>query len=152
MSVLKYQVATCSYTAYRPKMGLPIRASLGGPRWWKGGIPKHQVMLEIAPGRSYFNEESDQVFERMFRAQLDGFGVEYLIGRFNLIGETVGLQYGSVLVPMCFEKLTSWDDKKCHRAMFRHWWLEQTGEILNELGLPPDTPPPVVEDMLPLDL
>lgn len=110
-------------------------------------------MLEIAPHRSYFNERSDEVFEMKFRAQLDKFGIEHLIQRFNWIGETAGVEIGGVLVPCCFEKLTSWEDNRCHRAMFRHWWLEQTGERLTELGIPSDTPP---EDdpqgTLPLDL
>lgn len=138
MTILRYQIATCSYSAYKPEMGLPIRASLGGPRWWKGGI--EHVMLEIAPGRAYFREPSWSIFEAKFREQLDRFGIEHLIQRFNGIGESAGLKPGAVLVPMCFEKLASWDDKKCHRAMFRHWWLEQTGDMLPELTLKDTTP------------
>ena len=140
MTVLQYRLATCSYSQFKPEMGLPVRASLGGPRWWKKPIPREQTVFEIAPGRQYFKEPDDEVFHAKFRAQLDRIGVEHLIDRFNDVGFSAGCAIGDTLVAMCFEKLMTWDDLRCHRSMFRIWWLEQTGEQIPELGLPPDTP------------
>lgn len=135
MTVLKYRIATCSYSQYRPEMGLAVRASLGGPKWWDPPIPRAQTFLEIAPGRSYFRAGWAE-FEEKYIAQLDRFGVEYIVRKFNQIGDAAGVPIGGVLVVLCFEKVTSWESKKCHRAMFRHWWARETGEVAPELSLP----------------
>lgn len=138
---LRYELATCSYKAFRPEMGLPIRASLGGPRWWKTPIPKEQVMLEIAPHRSYFQAPEEE-FHRRFLQQLDRHGVEYLVSRFNHIGDLApSFPEGGRLVILCFETLTTWDSIECHRGMFRQWWSRRTGQILTELDIHPEVAP-----------
>jgi hypothetical protein len=152
------QVVTCSYSEYRPDMGQPVRISLGAPRWWKEPIPSWSALWSLTPRRDYLYA-SDEVYIEKYTAQLERHGVPEIVGDFERIAERA---QKDTLVLMCFEKLAKPDGGWCHRTLFAVWWLQKTGELLQELGggpiegnQPPgtelsvvggDTPPPVGQD------
>lgn len=135
-------VATCSYSEYKPEMGAAVRISLGSPRWWK--TPPPASIWSLTPRREYLHSGRDVYLPRYF-AQLDYYGVDMIRQEFERVAKETGQD---TIVLLCFEKLDkkgAGPDHWCHRREFAQWWMEQTGEILPELGgLPPaagDTPP-----------
>jgi len=121
------RLATCSYKEFTPKMGVPVRTSLGRPRWWKTPIPEAAFVSEITPRGWYFHATEDDFLEA-YTAQLDRYGPEAIQARFTAIAA----EFGEPLVLLCFEQLQT--GAECHRTDFRLWWLRQTGQDIPELG------------------
>jgi hypothetical protein len=125
------RLATCSYREFKPDMGVPVRTSLGQPRWWRTPIPQSAVVSEITPRGWYFHASEDD-FLAAYTAQLSRYGAEAIQARFDAIAA----EFGEPLVLLCFEQLQT--GAECHRTDFRLWWLGQTGQDTPELGaLPP---------------
>lgn len=119
------RLATCSYAEYRPDMGVPVRISLGRPKFMS--IPSNAVCPELQPRGWYFHA-SDDDFLAAYDAQLSRYGTERLQDRFDAIAA----EFGQPLVLLCFESLAS--GEWCHRTHFRQFWLRQTGQDIPELG------------------
>jgi len=123
-------LATCSYAEFRPEMGVPVRISLGRPRWWRTSIPDSAFVPEITPRGWYFHA-SDDDFLAAYDAQLDSYGPELIQARFD----GIAAEHGEPLVLLCFEQLATgpW----CHRTRFALWWHGRTGQSILELGTLP---------------
>ncbi|BDT39492.1 DUF488 family protein [Streptomyces yaizuensis] len=143
------EFATCSYPEFTPRMGVPIRATVGAPRYrlpyLLGG-----AMPEAAPERWFMQQEYGP-FRESLRAKLDKIGVEQFTSVAEAIASRAGQPDGRVVF-LCFENglnRKGW----CHRAMLAEWLREQTGQEVPELGtLSPDDPsagaePPPFEEM-----
>lgn len=158
-------LATCSYGEFKPEMGIPVRASLGLPRYvLPYTLDPRAKVWEITPRNTYL-KASDEVYERSYLEQLEGYGVETIDRRFVQIASVMG---GERLVVMCFERLgakthsgiraglsdpAAGEALICHRRLFASWWEQQTGRVVPELGSrlgagtqSPDTPvdPPLL--------
>lgn len=109
-----------------------VSISVGSPRWPLGyelngdiGMLKPFGLLQI---------EDKETYHRAYMSRLNKYGldkIEAAMRPFFASGEDVVL--------LCYEDLRK-DDQWCHRTMFAEWWLEQTGEIINELP-DPSAPP-----------
>jgi hypothetical protein len=127
-------LATCSFPEMRPEFGLPVRTSNGYPRYkLKYELPGDQKIPELMPHRSYMHGPAE-TFHVRYRQQMDDLGVDKISRIFADLRTTYGAER---LVLLCFEQL--WQPKNaagCHRSSFAAWWLDQTGEIIPELGKP----------------
>jgi hypothetical protein len=122
-------LATCSWRAYRPGMGVPVRITLGRPPSW---FPHEweEVRL-LAPPPKVFRLRNDAEFAEAYEQHLEAVGVDALRRRFEEIAEKHG---GQRLVLLCFEA----DVADCHRGQFARWWRERTGQQVEELGSWPE--------------
>lgn len=121
-------LATCSYSEYRPDMGLGVRISLGTPRWIRREEPWPYVP-QAAPSKAYLNVTDEAVFLDRYLAQLRTHGVAGIRERLEEIATRAKADR---LVLLCFEKLTK--GEPCHRRYFASWWYTETGQEIPELG------------------
>ncbi|WP_431991970.1 hypothetical protein [Streptomyces albogriseolus] len=123
-----FELFTHRYQGFEPSMGVPVRITLGAPRWTLPYTLEHEVR-EAAPSREYFGS-ARPVYETAYLAQLDRHGVEFFASRFQEIAVAAG---DLRLVLLCFEDLSK-PEQWCHRRMFAAWWQEKTGAKVRELG------------------
>ncbi len=120
------ELATSSWKQFRAGMGVPVRVTLGKPRF-KVGFDYEEIRL-LAPTPAIFRLESDEEFERAYLDHLDRIGVERLRRAFDAISDR---HSGRRLVFLCFEDVLA--GQLCHRRMFARWWEQQTGREVPEL-------------------
>lgn len=125
-----FYLHTCSYGEWKPEMGAAVKTSLGSPRFQLAKIPMIGNVWEITPRKEYLKAPAD-IFRAEYFRQLDRYGVKQMLMRFRALAE----KGDEKLVLLCFERLNKGD--WCHRQLFAGWWLEQTGEVIPELGAPP---------------
>jgi Protein of unknown function, DUF488 len=118
-------LATCSFRDFRAEMGKPVRISLGRPKF-RCDANGATSLWDLTPRGSYFHAEPDE-FARRYIAQLDRVGVARLLKQFRELDD------GRPLILLCFERNVR-SGADCHRRRFAEWWLEQTGEIIPEIG------------------
>lgn len=123
-----FELFTHRYQGFEPSMGVPVRITLGAPRWALPYALEHQVR-EAAPSREYFGA-ARPVYEAAYVTQLNGHGVEFFASRFQQIAVSAR---DPRLVLLCFEDLSK-PDQWCHRRMFAEWWQERAGAKVRELG------------------
>lgn len=138
------ELATCSFSEFRPNMGAPVRTSLGTPRWFPHDLPA--AWLDTAPDGWMLKQNYD-TFRRVYFEKLDRIGVDKLLGDVDHLARSFAQLNGGKepdrLVLLCFEGLKN-PDKWCHRTLFAEWWVTNTGEPVAELGA--TAAPPVPED------
>lgn len=128
--------ATCTYQEFDPSYGIPVRSTVGHPRF-RLRYDLAAVWPFAAPERAFMNAPRP-IFREQYFAKLDRFGVEKFRQQArNLAIEQLALNMDTdrsdvPIVLLCFEKL--WLDQWCHRTMFAEWWEEQTGEEVPEFG------------------
>ncbi|MFE7277238.1 hypothetical protein [Streptomyces sp. NPDC057623] len=119
---------TNRYQEFKPPQGVPVRITLGAPRFKLPYSLTHSVR-ELAPRRDYLSEP-EPAFTTAYRADLDQLGPERIAARLRQITEA---ERDHRLVLLCFEDLAKpglW----CHRRMFAAWWKEVTGDEVRELS------------------
>ncbi len=122
------ELATSSWKQYRPGMGVPVRITLGKPRF---RLPySYEEVRLLAPTPAIFRLRDDAEFERAYLDHLDRIGVERLRGAFDAISDKHG---GRRLVLLCYEDVLA--GQLCHRRMFARWWQEQTGQEVPEMDV-----------------
>ncbi|MER6011505.1 DUF488 family protein [Streptomyces bluensis] len=119
---------TNRYQAYQPPQGVPVRITLGAPRFKLGYSLTHSVR-ELAPRREYLSQPEPE-FKTAYRADLDQFGPERIAARLRQITQAEG---DHRLVLLCFEDLAD-PAQWCHRRIFAAWWKDTTGDTVRELG------------------
>lgn len=129
-----YAIATCSYSAYQPEMGTPVRTSIGGPRMFKhrpGPGVKLPYVRALAPWGLFGNAE--------FMGQPEKFRTAYLEGLDAHAGEiaealkVIAQEFGLPPVLLCFENLAK-PDATCHRTYAAEWLESHTSLSVPELG------------------
>jgi hypothetical protein len=108
-----------------------VRISLGTPRWAArvaAGLP---YIEELAPA-GCFKIRDIEGFRRCYFERLERAGVEQIQERFQ---ELIDEHDGRPLVLLCFEKAR----KDCHRGDFAEWWLQRTGERIDEFDPAPES-------------
>jgi len=120
---------TCSFSEFRPEMGIPVRFTAFYPRW---GLP-YQLAGNaklIAPPRAIIKLDREP-YTPLYIASIEAAGVEAIRGELRTL--TGAYPAGMPIVLLCFEKLSkpgAW----CHRRLFAEWWHGKTGEVVAELG------------------
>lgn len=133
------RLATCTYQEFQPAMGVPIRTTVGSPRFKLGyQLAGHATL--ITPPRSALKLPRD-AFTLIYRRGLDAAGVDQI--RYQLAQLAGGKDQRLVL--LCFDRLDR-DGVWCHRTIFREYWQERTGEPVPELGAHPAAPAPTLFD------
>lgn len=131
------EYATCSYAEFKPEMGIPVRSSVGAPKFfrhyplprWDNTFPL-PYMLRMS--------KRDEFREHYFRV-LDEHGPEKLLADAEFIVSEYRLTPGANLtapnrlVLLCYEKPLS-NAKWCHRSLWAEWFTENTGHDVIELG------------------
>jgi hypothetical protein len=122
---LAVELATSSYRQFRPSMGLPVRITLGKPRFRLGY--EYEEIRFLAPTPRIFRLEGEK-FEREYKHRLDEIGVDRLRRIFE---ERARRCRTTRLVFLCFEDVLR--GEYCHRRHFAAWWEAHTGEVVAEL-------------------
>ena len=116
---------TCSYRAWRPELGQPVRTSLGKPKWLLPGAASWPLLWEATPRGHYFGAPAE-AFEDAYLDQLTRYGILRIAKRLAVITRQTGAE---TLLLCCFEA----DREQCHRSLFSAFWLEATGERIEEI-------------------
>ena len=119
---------TNRYQAYQPPQGVPVRITLGAPRFKLPYSLTHAVR-ELAPRKEYFTKPQPE-FTVAYRADLDALGAVRIAERLREIAQAEG---DHRLVLLCFEDLSD-PQQWCHRRIFAAWWKDTTGDEVRELS------------------
>ena len=125
-AIVRVELATNSYRQFKPRMGVPVRITLGKPRF-RLSYSYEEIRL-LAPTPRIFRLGSDD-FEHEYREHLEKIGFEWLQAIFE---EVAGRHEGSRLVLLCFENVLA--GESCHCRTFARWWEEQSGQAIPELN------------------
>jgi hypothetical protein len=88
--------------------------------------------MEIAPPGWLFNEYDREVFTRKYRQNIEKIGakrVRDILRGYEDLGKDVVL--------CCYEDVRK-PGEWCHRQVFAEWWMDKTGELIEELPDPSD--------------
>jgi hypothetical protein len=129
--------ATCRFSEFDPSYGIPVRFTLGHPRF-KLRYDLAGSWPAAAPDKAFINAPWSEFRDRYY-AKLDLTGVD----RFRQMARNLGIETLTLnsetdrldkpIVLLCFEKL--WEPGIwCHRTMFGEWWELRTGEDVPEYG------------------
>ena len=123
------ELATCSYSEYRPEMGVAIRTTAGGARWFSHPLGGHAQL--ITPTRQLLDQKLPKdAYEFSYRRTLNERGIDPIHRELSALAAK---HNGNRLVLLCFDRMDK-PENWCHRVMFSAWWTEQTGEEIAELG------------------
>jgi hypothetical protein len=131
----RWNLATCSYRAFAPQMGVPVATSVGKPRKWRKG--PLEICNPLAPygihGNPKFRGASDEEWERADLKRLD---VQQ--AKIEPALDELSTKYaGHPLVLLCYEDVHKVD--ACHRRWAAGWFARRYGLTVPEVS--PDTPP-----------
>ncbi|MBY8884755.1 DUF488 domain-containing protein [Streptomyces sp. PTM05] len=119
---------TNRYQEYRTEQGVPVRITVGAPRFKLPYRLTHSVR-ELAPRREYLSHPQP-LFTTAYRADLERVGPARIAERLSRIAEA---EQEHRLVLLCFEDLAD-PNLWCHRRIFAAWWRDVTGDTVRELG------------------
>lgn len=120
---------TCSYSAYRPEMGVAVAVSVGKPRWKKG---TYEWCNPLAP-YGIFNRSPRPEYEEylgLYLARLES-GRPAIEAGLTAIARTHPTR---ALVLCCWCKLDGSEENWCHRSMLRVWARDRLGRDIPELA------------------
>jgi hypothetical protein len=125
-------VVTTRYSFWKPEHGVPIRTSVGAPKWWAG--PALVQVRSLTPFGIFGRDDLDADEARaLYRERLDHYAERVVSDLADLARQ----HPGKALVVMCFEDLTR-PDTYCHRGWLAKWFEETYRIQVTEL--PPDQP------------
>lgn len=113
----------------------PVGISIGQPKFRLGYEIREQC-YSLAP-KGYMLRMDIESFKQAYYEKLEGIGKEKIINMVTRLDEKARSE-GKELVLLCFEDVRVEGDW-CHRSIFAEWWVENVGEIIQELSDP--TPP-----------
>lgn len=116
---------TNRYRDFEPSEGVPVRITLGAPRYSLPYRLEYKCFL-LTPGR-WFLEGTDEEFTQRYMSMLDGHGVKRIRQALQRVCDTAGCER---LVLLCFDDIRK---ELCHRSLFAQWWHRETGENVREL-------------------
>lgn len=102
-----------------------VSISVGTPKW---SLPYPLEHCYVLKPFSIFGKYDNMIdYEREYRKCLDKIGVQKINFALNQIKQKTGKEN---LILLCYEK----DKNECHRWTFAKWWMEKTGEIVEEIS------------------
>lgn len=118
---------TSSYAAWRPEHGAPVVTSLTTPKW----MPEAETWPRLWPAtpRWKYFYAPPATFDRVFIAQLKRYGAREIARRMAQVARSGFAEPADRLVLLCWEV----NQADCHRGIFARWWLETTGEKIEEV-------------------
>lgn len=129
------EIATCSYGEFKPEMGMPVRTSVGFPKWfshpsvaWENTYPRY----------SWLHLPYDE-YHAKYISKMNSIGADTLRQDLVFMAETYEkLTHAAPerAVLLCFEKLSkagAW----CHRTILATYLEEHLGCTIVELGAKP---------------
>lgn len=119
------ELATGKYTVVGITRGHPkyaLKYSLAGN------------IMEIAPPGYLFNEYDRGRFTPRYFRHMDQQGVQKIV---HILSQYERL--GKDIVFCCYEDVRK-PNEWCHRLVFAEWWMERTGELIQELPDPSNPP------------
>jgi hypothetical protein len=118
------ELFTARYADFEEAWGVPVRTSVGAPKFWSGPALEH--IRRVSP-YGLFDLEDDEEFARRYLARLDAQGSTALESRFRQVSDRHG---GRPLVFLCFEDIrVTW----CHRQLLAAWIERHMGLHVPEL-------------------
>lgn len=105
----------------------PVRISLGAPKWPLGYTIAGEIKDLMPFGLLQINDRA--LYEMKYRERLDRIGVDRIQAALDSFGAD------KPVVLLCYEDVRD-PSQWCHRTIFAQWWLENTGEIADELTDP----------------
>lgn len=140
------EIATCSFGEFRPEMGMPVRASVGAPRWFSH---PHACWENVYPERHWLHLPYAQYLPR-YLDKLDSHGPAKLRADLTEMASTFARRNGgevpTTAVLLCYEKLSKVlpgnEPNWCHRTMLAEWIKFHLEVDVVELGA---LPGPVVD-------
>jgi len=134
---IEFTAATSRYQRFNAADGVPVRTTMGHPRFKLGYEPVN--VPELAPAGVFRNPAFSTVpqmivgyTERLDRLQAD------IISTCNRIAQANG---GQRLVFLCFDDVQPPVRDYCHRTWLSAWFRERHGLIVPELTQPPAPSP-----------
>lgn len=112
-----------------------VGISIGTPKFKLAYRLKNQC-YSLAP-KGYMLRMNLEDFKKAYYEKLNGIGKDRIINMVMKMERDAAAQ-GKDLVLLCYEDVRIPEDW-CHRTVFAEWWVENTGEIIEEL---PDPNPP----------
>jgi hypothetical protein len=134
------QLYTARYQEFLPEWGIPVRSTLGNPRfrlpytlagWWRG----------VTPRREWFHSEFGD-FRRSYRHMLHQQGLDRLMTEAAaFLGKDEDPAHARLVV-LCFDDIRKpgvW----CHRELMGEWFTEQGVPVIELCGPAAGAPEPV---------
>lgn len=91
-------------------------------------------IIDIAPTWALFREDDRERFTTPYKKHLDSVGLSRIAGQ---IQKYVDIFPDHDVVLCCYEDVRI-PNEWCHRLVFSEWWMEKTGQVIEELPDPSD--------------
>ncbi len=118
-------LVTGRYQSWKPGDGVPIRSTVGYPRFWRHGPLWHAT--EITPYGVFGKGLDHDTARASYRRRLDRHAGAILVG----LSQVARRHPGEPLVVLCFEDVHA--GEVCHRRWFAEWFEERYGVAVAEL-------------------
>jgi hypothetical protein len=121
-------LVTSRYQTWKPAQGVPIRSTVGAPKFWHG--EPLVVVPQIAPFGIFGRHLPTDEARRLYLARLDRHGLEILAALVAIARS----HPSQPLVVLCFENVNG--GQTCHRRWFAEWMQDRHGVEVPELSAP----------------
>jgi hypothetical protein len=118
-------LVTGRYQAWRPDSGVPIRSTVGYPKFWRHGAMPHAK--EITPYGVFGKGLDPDTARTAYRKRLDHHA-ETIVAS---LADLARRHPGKALCILCFENVHA--GEACHRRWFAEWMEERYGIAVAEL-------------------
>jgi hypothetical protein len=128
--VSEFGIATCSFKAFTPDMGSPVRITRYPPRW-KLAYPIRHYIRVLAPSQAEWDlRDTEEAFSSAYLARMEAIGPEEVIA---LVRTAVGNGIGVLL---CYEDIWNAEvpDRACHRRLLARWLETRASLMIPELA------------------
>lgn len=105
-----------------------VRISIGSPKW-PLGYEVSSALSELMPYGA-FGIEDKETYRKKYIERLEKYGVDLIQNKLAQMEAK-----GKPVVLACYEDLRD-PAQWCHRTMFAEWYMEKTGEVVEELTDP----------------
>lgn len=110
-----------------------VGISIGTPKF-KLAYRLENQCYSLAP-KGYMLRMNLEDFKKAYYEKLNGIGKDRIINMVMKMERDAAGPRGKNLVLLCYEDVRIPEDW-CHRTVFAEWWVENTGEITEELPDP----------------
>jgi hypothetical protein len=121
-------IVTGRYQTWKPEHGVPVRITVGEPKFWRG--PALVDGRILAPFGLLDPSIPTDECPRLYLERLDDRADRIVAGLARIATE----HPGQPLCLLCFEDVTK---DECHRRLFAAWWEQRFGVVLPEVVAQP---------------
>jgi hypothetical protein len=119
-------VVTSRYQSWRPEFGVPVRITVGEPKFWRSGVLED--VPELAPWeRATWYLPTVAERRAVYEKRLARYGDEAIAK----LAEIAQRHSGRRLVLLCFEDVNAGEE--CHRRWCAEWFEQRHGLVVPEL-------------------